>query len=216
MLHRDVPTLAADYGHVVIDGLPRNYEVTRSAIAAADLVLIPVQPSRADFWARRETLKLAEEARARGRGLPVPGWFWIRRHRRLAWDRRRPIISLNYARSAPSCCAVIGTSPAGLRRGRQLRLRPRHAGDRPQPASNSPPRFSNKTYRVMPRLILPAAHPGDPLKRRMPTTSSGFKCGSKLRTKRSSKIRRSLPPQTATSNGRSAHLLRHTEDRKPF
>jgi chromosome partitioning protein len=31
VLHRDVPTLAADYGHVVIDGPPRNYEVTRSA-----------------------------------------------------------------------------------------------------------------------------------------------------------------------------------------
>lgn len=107
MLHRDVPTLAADYGHVVIDGLPRNYEVTRSAIAAADLVLIPVQPSAADFWASRETVKLAEEAHC-GRGQPVPGWFWIRPHRRLAWDRRRTIISLNYARSAPSCC--IGTS----------------------------------------------------------------------------------------------------------
>jgi hypothetical protein len=173
VLHRDVPTLAADYGHVVIDGPPRNYEVTRSAIAAADLVLIPVQPSGADFWASRETVKVAEEAHCvRGRGQPVPGWFWIRGHRRLAWDRRRTIISLNYARSAPSCC--IGTSPAGLRRGRQLRLRPRHAGHRPQPASNSQPRSSNKTYRVMPRLILPAAHPGDPLKRRIPTTSSGF------------------------------------------
>jgi chromosome partitioning protein len=38
-------------------------EVTRSAIAAADLVVIPVQPSGADFWASRETIKLVEEAR---------------------------------------------------------------------------------------------------------------------------------------------------------
>ena len=73
VLHRDVPTLAADYGHVVIASPPRNYEATRSAIAAADLVLIPVQSSGADFWAGRETIKLAEEACARGRGLPVPG-----------------------------------------------------------------------------------------------------------------------------------------------
>jgi chromosome partitioning protein len=57
VLHRDVPQLAADYDFVVIDGPPRNYEVTRSAIAAADLVLIPVQPSGADFWASRETVK---------------------------------------------------------------------------------------------------------------------------------------------------------------
>jgi hypothetical protein len=27
--------MAADYDHVVIDGAPRNYEVARSAIAAA-------------------------------------------------------------------------------------------------------------------------------------------------------------------------------------
>ena len=64
VLHRDVPKLADDYDFVVIDGPPRNYEVTRSAIAAADLVLIPVQPSGADFWASRETVKLAQEARA--------------------------------------------------------------------------------------------------------------------------------------------------------
>ena len=62
VLHRDLPTLAADYDHVVIDGAPRNYEVARSAIAAADLVLIPVQPSGADFWASRETVGLVKEA----------------------------------------------------------------------------------------------------------------------------------------------------------
>jgi chromosome partitioning protein len=62
VLHRDLPKIAADYDHVVIDGAPRNYEVARSAIAAADLVLIPVQPSGADFWASRETVGLVKEA----------------------------------------------------------------------------------------------------------------------------------------------------------
>jgi len=61
ILHRDLPKLAADYDHVIIDGAPRNYEVARSAIGAADLVLIPVQPSGTDFWASRETVKLAQE-----------------------------------------------------------------------------------------------------------------------------------------------------------
>jgi chromosome partitioning protein len=61
VLHRDVPQLAADYHYVIIDGAPRNYEVARSAIAAADMVLIPVQPSGADFWASRETVNLAKE-----------------------------------------------------------------------------------------------------------------------------------------------------------
>ena len=62
VLHRDLPKMAADYDHVVIDGAPRNYEVARSAIAAADVVLIPVQPSGADFWASRETVGLVKEA----------------------------------------------------------------------------------------------------------------------------------------------------------
>jgi chromosome partitioning protein len=61
VLHRDVPQLGADYHYVIIDGAPRNYEVARSAIAAADMVLIPVQPSGADFWASRETVNLAKE-----------------------------------------------------------------------------------------------------------------------------------------------------------
>jgi len=64
VLHRDIPTLAADYDHVIIDGAPRNYEVARSAIAAADVVLIPVQPSGADFWASRETVGLVKEMRS--------------------------------------------------------------------------------------------------------------------------------------------------------
>lgn len=63
VLHRDLPKMAADYDHVVIDGAPRNYEVARSAVAAADLVLIPVQPSGADFWASRETVSLVKELR---------------------------------------------------------------------------------------------------------------------------------------------------------
>lgn len=64
VLHRDLPAMAADYDHVVIDGAPRNYEVARSAIAASNLILIPVQPSGADFWASRETVKLAQESHA--------------------------------------------------------------------------------------------------------------------------------------------------------
>ncbi len=66
VLHRAVPRLVADFDFdfVIIDGAPRNYEVARSAIEAADLVLIPVQPSGADFWASRETVSLAKETQA--------------------------------------------------------------------------------------------------------------------------------------------------------
>ena len=43
-LHREAPELARDVDHIVIDGPPRVAGLMRSALLAADLVLIPVQP----------------------------------------------------------------------------------------------------------------------------------------------------------------------------
>lgn len=62
-LHREVPELARDVDHIVIDGPPRVAGLMRSALLAADLVLIPAQPSPFDGWASGEMLKLIEEAR---------------------------------------------------------------------------------------------------------------------------------------------------------
>ena len=50
-LHREAPELARDADYVVIDGPPRVAGLMRSALLAADLVLIPVQPSPFDGWA---------------------------------------------------------------------------------------------------------------------------------------------------------------------
>lgn len=63
-IHREIPTLASDYAHVIIDGPPRVYDVARSAIMASDLVLIPVQPSPYDVWAAKEIVDLLSEASA--------------------------------------------------------------------------------------------------------------------------------------------------------
>ncbi|WP_296739743.1 ParA family partition ATPase [Mesorhizobium sp.] len=62
-LHREVPEVARDVDHVVIDGPPRVAGLMRSALLAADLVLIPVQPSPLDGWASAEMLALLTEAR---------------------------------------------------------------------------------------------------------------------------------------------------------
>src|SRR5690606_34905167 len=62
-LHREAPELARDADHVVIDGPPRVAVLMRSALLAADLVLIPVQPSPFDGWASAEMLALLAEAR---------------------------------------------------------------------------------------------------------------------------------------------------------
>ena len=68
-LHREAPALARDVDHVVIDGPPRVAGLMRSALLAADLVLIPVQPSPFDGWASAEMLALLTEARIYRPGL---------------------------------------------------------------------------------------------------------------------------------------------------
>ena len=61
-LHKDLPALSGDYAFVVIDGPPRVYDVTRSAIMASDLVVVPVQPSPYDVWGVKEVVDLLSEA----------------------------------------------------------------------------------------------------------------------------------------------------------
>jgi chromosome partitioning protein len=61
-LNKELPSLAANFSTVIIDGPPRVYDVARSAIMASDLVLIPVQPSPYDVWAAKEIVDLLREA----------------------------------------------------------------------------------------------------------------------------------------------------------
>jgi len=61
-LHREAPELARDARRVVIDGPPRITGLMRSTLLAADLVLIPAQPSPFDGRASGEILKLIGEA----------------------------------------------------------------------------------------------------------------------------------------------------------
>lgn len=62
-LHREAPELARDADLVVIDGPPRVAGLLRSALLAADIVLIPAQPSPLDGWGSAEMLALLAEAR---------------------------------------------------------------------------------------------------------------------------------------------------------
>jgi chromosome partitioning protein len=60
-IHREMANLAKDYDWVVIDGPPRISTVAKSAIAASDMVIIPVQPSPYDVWAAKEIVDLIAE-----------------------------------------------------------------------------------------------------------------------------------------------------------
>jgi chromosome partitioning protein len=68
-LHREMATLSAPYDWVVIDGPPRVHTVAKSAIAASDIVIIPVQPSPYDIWAAREVVDIIADVRIIKQGL---------------------------------------------------------------------------------------------------------------------------------------------------
>jgi len=60
-LHREVSAIGQHYDWIVIDGPPRVNELAKSAIAASDIVLIPVQPSPFDVWAAQDIIDLVNE-----------------------------------------------------------------------------------------------------------------------------------------------------------
>ena len=62
-IHKEIGQIGQGYDHIVIDGPPRVTDLTRSAIMAADCVVIPVQPSPYDIWAAEDVVKLVDEAR---------------------------------------------------------------------------------------------------------------------------------------------------------
>lgn len=62
-LYKEIPAHTPHYDDIVIDGPPRVNELARAAIMAADVVLIPVQPSPFDVWAAKEIITLLDEAK---------------------------------------------------------------------------------------------------------------------------------------------------------
>lgn len=60
-LRRRLRELAKDYEHVVIDTAPGNPAISRSAVLAADVVVIPTSPTLVDLDRLRPTLELLIE-----------------------------------------------------------------------------------------------------------------------------------------------------------
>lgn len=61
-LHRDIKAYFDDFDHIVIDTPGRFTDITRSAIIAADVVIIPCKPSQRDAWAAMDVVDLITEA----------------------------------------------------------------------------------------------------------------------------------------------------------
>jgi chromosome partitioning protein len=60
-VRQEVDRLTRDHDVVLIDSPPHQETEARIAVRAADLVVVPVQPSPMDVWATRPTLDLAAE-----------------------------------------------------------------------------------------------------------------------------------------------------------
>lgn len=60
-LDKDVVKFKDRYERIIIDGIPRVSPLTVCAIKAADVVLIPVQPSPYDIWATEDLVRLVQE-----------------------------------------------------------------------------------------------------------------------------------------------------------
>lgn len=60
-LDKDVVKFKDRYERIIIDGIPRVSPLTVCAIKAADVVLIPVQPSPYDVWATEDLVRLVKE-----------------------------------------------------------------------------------------------------------------------------------------------------------
>ena len=68
IIHKQLPELATSYEYVFIDVGGRDAPVFRSALVAADTVLIPMVPSVFDAWAAEDVFNVIDELTA---GRPV-------------------------------------------------------------------------------------------------------------------------------------------------
>ena len=69
-LEKDIPKIAGAFDVVVIDGAAKAAPMSVSAVKAADIVLIPVQPSAADLWAASDLVDILEARRSIMEGRP--------------------------------------------------------------------------------------------------------------------------------------------------
>ena len=80
--HRELVDRVPLLGWVVVDCPPRAAEMTRAALALADIALIPVTPGVGDLWAVQDLLPIIEEAQEINPELQV----------RLVWNRFRGFV----------------------------------------------------------------------------------------------------------------------------
>lgn len=87
-LHRDLPKLAPSFDFIIIDGAAKLQEMVASSVKAADIVLIPIQPSAADVWGCRDLVSLIQARQEVAEGKPKTAFIVNRqiKNTKLATD----------------------------------------------------------------------------------------------------------------------------------
>ena len=69
-LPKDLKRISANYEWVVIDGAPQIAKMSAAAVKAADVIIIPVQPSPYDVWATADLVDIIKARQAVANGFP--------------------------------------------------------------------------------------------------------------------------------------------------
>ena len=69
-LPQDLKAISSGYDYVVIDGAPQIAKLAAAAVKAADVVLIPVQPSPYDIWAAADLVDIIKVRQEITNGKP--------------------------------------------------------------------------------------------------------------------------------------------------
>lgn len=127
-LDEDIPRIANQYDWTFIDGAARDVLLTSQAIAAADVVLIPVRPSPYDCWAMADLIGIVKQRQAIANGSPktaivisaaIVGTKIDGESRKALADYDLPIFEacthnrVIYAKAAAEGLSVIGADPKG-------------------------------------------------------------------------------------------------------
>jgi chromosome partitioning protein len=87
-LPKDLQVITNTYDWIVIDGAPQIAKLSAAAVKAADIVLIPVQPSPYDIWACADLVDIIKARQQVTDGIPKAAFVISRaiKNTRLAGD----------------------------------------------------------------------------------------------------------------------------------
>lgn len=126
---REFSIVAKGYDWTIIDGAPSVEDLAIAAIKAADIVLIPVQPSPYDIWAAESLVEMVKARQEIGDGTPAAAFVISRQvvGTRLAADVREALNAYGlpiadaftcqrviYPTSAAKGSTVLDDEPEGL------------------------------------------------------------------------------------------------------